>query len=317
MAGVANAEPRGDLGALLTSAAPGDVIRTKPADFGVIELADLAFEPPVKIEFHKNARVGRIRLRNVTGVTFSGLTLEAGVAVNPVSENAVFVQGGGGVAFVDSTFSWADDGDPENDGTALVFDGVNGATVGNSIFRSVREGVVMRSSRNARIAGSTFERIFEDGVVIAGSSDVAIVDNLCRDFSAVAGVSTHPDCIQLQAGSRAVANNNVVIARNTILKGGGEKAQGIFVSSRFVGEPHENILIENNTIRQSVGLGVFATNVVGLTVRGNLVLPSADAEERPRILVRDYADEVLIVGNTAAAIRAPVHAIVRDNTILE
>ena len=311
------AGPTQDLTALLDAAASGDTIKTKPVDFGVVELNNYTFNPPVTLNFHKKSTMSRLKIRNVTGLTLDGLNIVAGESFNPGSENAVFIFGGGDITFRDASFEWADDADPLNDGTALVFDGVAGVTVEASTFRHVREGVIVRNSSDAVIQGSQFTSIFEDAIVVSGTDNVLIDDNYCADFSSVEGINPHRDCIQLQAGSRAVANMNVRITNNTILKGTGAKAQGIFVASRHVGVPHIGVTIEDNLIKQSIGLGIAATNANDLIIRGNQVLPSFEAEESPRIVVNEPAENVLIEGNTAAAISAPPDAIVRDNTILE
>ncbi|NNE42486.1 MAG: right-handed parallel beta-helix repeat-containing protein [Marinicaulis sp.] len=313
----ASAQLAGDLNALLAAASPGDVISTKNRDFGDVSLAGYSFDPPVTIKFHKKAAINQLIIRNSSGLKFDGMNMVLGESFSPASDKGVFVLGGGNIAFNDASIEWARDADPLNDGTAMVFDGVDGVSISGGAISHSLSGVVIRSSSNASVRGVQFSELLGDGIVVSGTRDVTIDDNTCTDFAPRGTSGSHPDCIQLQAGSRAVANTNLAITNNMALKGAGSKFQGIFVTSRHVGVPHINVTIENNTVKQDVGNGIAASNIDGLTVRGNQVLPAFDVTDPPRIIVNEPASDVLIEGNTASGITAPPDAIIRDNTILD
>ncbi len=269
------------------------------------------------ISFHPDASLTSLVLRDVEGVHFDSLRVEAGETTSPKSAKAVYIQRGGDIAFRGAEIAWSNDGDPSNDGSGVFADGVAGLVVENSLIHDVRNGIVVTSAHDVSITGSRVANILADGVSVSGTTNMLIKDNLCIDFAARGTSGVHPDCIQLQAGSRAIANENIRIIDNVSLKGFGDTAQGIFVKSKYVGVPHRDILIENNLIKQSVTLGIYGENVDGLTIRGNRVLSSPEADTPPRILVRDPSSGVVIENKTAWRIVAPAGATVSGNTALE
>ncbi|MEM9013545.1 MAG: right-handed parallel beta-helix repeat-containing protein [Pseudomonadota bacterium] len=315
LAAAAIAHAATDIQAALDTAAPGDTIQVAAGSYGVQQLGGVSFDEPVTLVFDENAYVERLILRFATGVHFDNLHIESGPATNPHSENALMVFGGGDILFRRASFAWARDGDPLNDGTLLVFDGVAGVAVKESHFSDAREALMIRSSQDVQIIGNHFTEILEDAIVIAGSDRVTIDQNLCTDFTASADPHAHPDCIQLQAGGRAVANTDVTISNNVIMQGVGDKAQPIFIGSRHIGVPHIGVVVEKNVTRQSTAIGIHIGNTNDLVVRGNQVLPSTQADAPPRILVRAPGENILIEDNIAAQVRGPVGAIVQNNTI--
>ncbi len=311
------AQTAADLVADIDAASPGDTIIVPAGDYGAVSLRWNDFSPAVTLQFEDGAAIQNLRLRDVTGLVFENLMISAGIANDPVREIAVLVQRGGDITFRNSSFAWAEDDDPSNDGTILIFDGVDGVKVENSHFSDMRDGVIVKNSANVEIWGSHFTDLLKDGIILSGSNNIVIRENACTDFQRIEGLNAHPDCIQLQAGSNAVANTNVLIADNSILMLDGERAQGIFIKSRFASAPHQQITVENNLIRQAHHLGIYAENVDDLIIRGNDILPAFNSVDTPRILVRDPSSNVLIEENTAPLIRAPAHATVQNNTILD
>lgn len=315
--GIANAQPANNLNVALQNAAPGDIIETTGDDFGSVDLRNFSFSDPVTIRFHENARLSKLTLRNIQGLTLEGLSIVAGVSTNPNGQNAVRVFGGSNITFRASSFEWAADDDPLNDGTAIFVDGVDGITIEDSKFQSVRAGIHIRGSSNAVVRDSHFRSVLVDGIILSGTDGALLEQNSCADFVTVEGMGLHPDCIQLQAGGQRVANTAVTIRENIVLQGSGSRSQGIFVKSRYAGIPHIDVTIEDNVVIQSKGNGIYGENVHGLTIRGNRVLSSFQAEAAPRIIARDPSQNVLIENNSAAVISAPAHAIVQNNEILE
>jgi len=310
----ASARAKTDIGAALEAASPGDVITIAAGDYGLVRLGGQSFDPPVTLRFNRAAKVKKMRLQNLTGVIFENLHQEAGPSDNPVSENAIFIKGGGNITFRHSSFAWAKDGDPLNDGTLIILDGVNGARIEAGHFSDAREAVVIRSSQNIAIVNSRFTDILEDGMVIAGSHNVLIDGNYCADFHASAAPEAHPDCIQLQTGGRGVANADVVISNNIILQRNGDRAQPIFIASRHPGKQHLRITIENNLSRQATAIGIHVNNTRDLIIRGNQMYPSPQSTEYPRIVVRQSQGDILIENNITSRVRAPQGAVIRNNT---
>ena len=317
LASTAHAQPVSNLSTALQNAAPGDIIETTDSDFGSVDLRNFSFAEPVTIKFHEEARLSKLTLRNIQGLTLEGLSIVAGVSSNPNGQNAVRVFGGSDITFRASSFEWAADGNPLNDGTAIFVDGANAITVEGSQFSDVRAGIHIRGSSNAVIRDSHFRSVLVDGIILSGTDGALIEKNSCADFTTIDGLGLHPDCIQLQAGGQRVANTDVMIRENIVLQGSGSRSQGIFVKSNFAGIPHINVTIEDNVVIQSNGNGIYGENVYGLTIRDNQVRSSFDAEAAPRIIARDPSQNVLIEGNSAAVISAPAHAVVQDNEILD
>lgn len=307
----------GFLNALLDNAAPGDVIETGPVAIGEVKLRNYSFTPPITIKFDDASSIKRLVAREVTGVIFDGVNVRAGQALKPGGGNAVIMLGGGDISFVNASFQWSADNNPMNDGTALAIDGVKNVSIADSEFSHAFNGVVIRGSENVTVHNSTFTKIPKDGIVISGSSYVVLDGNECFDFTAAPGKSLHPDCIQLQAGRRSVANTNVTITNNKAVRGNGARFQGIFVKSKYDSAPHVGITIEENYVEQSMGLGIAVINATGVIVRGNEVRPANAEEEAPRILVRDPSSNVTVENNLAAGVKAPAHAVVRNNIIVK
>ena len=303
-----------DILASLSTAQPGDVIELAAGDYSLLEISGFSFNPPVTLQFDEAAKVEQLRLRYVTGLHFENLRIEAGVAKNPAKENAVYIFGGGDLAFRKSRLAWSEDDQPLNDGTLVVADGVDGLSIEATHFSDGRNGVIVRSSNDVAISGSHFTEIVNDAIVISGSSDVTIDQNLCADFRSATIPGAHPDCIQLQSGSRGVANDDVRITNNTILQADGDKFQPIFIGSRHISAPNTNILVEGNLIRQSTAIGIHIGNTNDLIVRGNRVYPSLQSEVSPRILVRAPGTNVLIEDNIAASVKGPEGAVIQNNT---
>ena len=307
------AKPIININDALKSAKPGDTVHIPRADYGLIEIHQHNFEPPVTLSFDPKATITKMRIHGASGLHFKNLNILAGIATDPVRENAVFVSGGRNIQFSNGQFAWSKDNDPLNDGTALVIDGTTDVVVTESNFSHAREALIIRSSKNVKIEKSVFTDLLEDAIVIAGSTDVIIDNNFCKNFRSDAFPEGHPDCVQLQAGGRAIPNHNVTISNNKIIQGNGDKAQSIIVSSRHLDKPHTKILIENNISRQSTGLAIQTYNAHDVIIRGNRVFPSAKATEAPRILVRTPGRNAVLENNIAARVKGPDDAIIRNN----
>ena len=311
----ASAQSTEDLSFVLQHAQPGDTIVTGAANFGEIVLTGFSFSPAVKVVFHQDATIERMTLNHSTGLHFENATINAGVSNRPQSERAIFISGGGDIQFDHATVSWSDDGNNANDGTGIIADGVRSLTIQSSEFHHALVGVQVRTSSDVTIQNNHFSNIVADGIVVSGTSKLNILENVCINWTRIDGANAHPDCIQLQSGFRAVANTHTRIAGNVMLKGVGERFQGIFVSSRHADSAHINTVIEDNIARLDVGLGIGASNVDGLIIRNNDIRASQKATEAPRIVVYDNANNVKVIDNVAARIRTPQGSIVSGNTL--
>lgn len=314
---LAPAQAQQPLGRILKELESGETAIIAAGDQGRLDMRGRRFDPPATVRFEPGAEISGLRLENVRGLVLEGVTVIAGIADLPKTRNAAMIIGGGEIEIADASFEWADDGNPLNDGSALVVDGASNVKLIAGRFRAARNGVHVRDSVNVSIEGSHFSDILADGVKVSGSREVRIVRNTCSAFSQTLAFDPHPDCIQLQTGGRGAANQNVTISHNIARRNGGAPFQGVFVSGKADAPFHERIIIENNLVSQAKGNGIFATRVNGLIIRNNRVLASTSGEPAPRIVVRDPVSDVGIEGNSAAAVNAPMDARMTTNTIIK
>lgn len=311
----ANASANELFQALRTTKA-GDTIELPGTDLGRIHLRNLSYTEPVTVRFSDETRISRLTLENVSGMRFENMNLVAGTTDRPQAEKAVRVMGGSHVTISNSSFQWSADGKPTNDGSAIMVDGVDHFTLENSTFTNSENGIHVRSSTNAVIRGNSFRGMMVDGIILSGTTGALLENNFCTEFT-TPDPKLHPDCIQLQAGGRKVANTSVIIRGNKVIKGKGARTQGIFVKSRFDDIPHKDILIENNVVEIAKGNGIYGKSVIGLTIRNNVVRPSENASAIPRIVIREPAHDVLIEGNTTPEIVKLHDTVVGENNIVE
>lgn len=312
-----NAAAQDSIDLRLQKATSGEVIYITAQEYGHIYLANLRFDPPVILDFAEQGVVQSMTIVNTSGLVFENLHINAGHSAKPEREKAVFIVGGGNLVFRNAKFQWSDDQNPLNDGALMVLDGTIDVTIANSNFAHGLNGLAIRSSSNINVFDSIFTEITHDGIIISGSNSVSIRGNLCTNFRSSIDPESHPDCVQLQSGKRRKGNENIEITHNIILQGEGDKYQPIFIKSNHASATHKRIKIEHNKMRQSTAIGIHVADTIDLIIRDNLVLPSQQSKDNPRIVVRDSVRNALIEKNTAARIRAPAGSIVRDNFTTE
>ena len=300
------------VGDLLQSASPGSrVIVTERQ--GDILLKDISFDQTVIVEFASGTSISSLYLRNVRGVHFKNLRIDHGPQSEPKNSAAVRVYESHALTFSSLVVTGGVDATPLNDGTGMIIEGSGAILIEGSEFAHLRNGIMLRDSKNATIQNNLFHYLLADGVDVSGSKQVTLSGNVCTNFFDRHGSGVHPDCIQLLAGSRKRANEDVRIIDNVVRKGKGAQYQGIFVRSIHDGIHHKNILIKNNFIEQSHPLAIAIQNVDGGRIINNIVREAPVVEHTPHIRVRAPVSDVEVIGNIAPLITAPAHVLVMEN----
>ncbi|WP_293681249.1 right-handed parallel beta-helix repeat-containing protein, partial [uncultured Phenylobacterium sp.] len=277
----------------LAIAQSGDIILLAPGHYGQVWLQNLHFSGQVMIasqDGNDQAVIEFLNIRNSSGLTFSGIEIgmEAG--------------GGQGVRVTSSTNIRLDemnihgvlDGDPSYDGTGvLVEDSSNVSITGNG-FHDITSGVGHKNTNGLTISDNDFRLLRADGIAGNDSDNVVISGNHFTNFFPLA--TDHADAIQFWQTAQSVTTN-ITITENVIVRGEGEKIQGIFMTASTLG--YEDMVIAGNAIVGGLYHGITVAKVTDLEIHDNLVLAYDDLTSW--ILVQN-SNDVRVTDNQVTSI---------------
>jgi hypothetical protein len=287
-----------DLAVLLQQAKGGQVYRLQPGNYGRLALKNLRFETPVIIDGGDKAYFERIELARVHNLTFRNIVVEAGTTEKPRWEIAVNIWRSSNIKVLSSDIHWSADNIWTNDGIALTARLSDTVTFKENRIHDSIIGIVARDADNILIEENEFTDIRVDGVNVSGTQKLVFENNLCTNFHPIRP-KDHPDCIQLWNDTAKRSNVDIFIRSNKILRGEGGVSQGIFIAGKQEGLLHTNLVIENNTIHQGMGMGIFLRKVDGAVVRHNQLSAAEPVEFPPAIAVREPVTGVRLENNVA------------------
>ncbi|MGF1544619.1 MAG: right-handed parallel beta-helix repeat-containing protein [Parvularculaceae bacterium] len=307
----------GALTAALEDLAPGDRVVLAPGDYGELRLGGASYSPGVQFasaDPANPARFTQVRLTDVAGVSLKDLKVAYGPTVAPASSNAIFILRSRDVSVDGGEALGSADGDPTNDGNAIVIDDSRAVTISRVRLHNALRGVTIYDSDDVVVTDSVFEANAADGLAGGGVVGLTVERNVFRDFDLADPENVHPDAIQLWDRGAARANENVRIVGNAILRGSGDPVQGIFINSKRT--PSVGVTIEDNIVHQSMPQGIAVHKASDVAIRRNTVAAYDWSHDLPAIDVRDPGGTFVVEGNLAPSYRMAAGAEARDNVTL-
>jgi len=304
------------LDAALSRAAPGDRVLLAPGAYGDLALGPrrgkgavtlAAADPSAPPVFRS------ILLRDAEEVTLDGLAVVYGVAADPLAQSAVEVRRSSSIRLQGMLVSSADNGVAGDDAYGVFIRDSRAVTIAESTFTDLFRGVAAFDSVDVAVSGNRFFRIGSDGVVARGAVGLSVENNRFTDFTPADPARWHPDAVQLWSRGAARANERIVIRGNIIRRGDGGATQGVFIKSPEIAS--RSILIEGNTIDQSMGQGIFVQNGVDVTIRNNLLSAAEPVIHPPAVEVRAPFEGAVVEDNDAPKFRLPAGVAARGNRI--
>lgn len=304
------------LQAALARAGAGDRLLLAPGDYGDLKIRPRAGRGAITIAAADAGAPPVFRsvfLHDVEDVTLRNLTVSFGPSTAPREEQAIAVRGSSSVRLENLKVSSTGNANPADDAVGIVIRDSRAVTVEGSELDDLFRGVVIFDSDAVAVTGSRFARIGSDGVVARGAVDLRIENNFFMDFIPVDPVKWHPDAIQLWSRGASRANERIVIRGNVIRRGAGGPTQGVFIKSPEIAS--RDILIERNTIEQSMGQGIYVENGAGVIIRNNNLAAAAPVLHPPAIEVRAPFEDAAVEDNVAPKFRLPPGVVARGNRI--
>jgi parallel beta-helix repeat protein len=255
------------LSTALKSAASGDTILLAPGTYSSLSLSNLHFAQDVTIQsqYASNPAVMTgLTLTYSNGLTFKGLDFKVGSSDNPFQVGA-----SQDIHFVGLDVHGSMDGNATNDRAAFLVRSSSNISFENSEFQQLSAGVGHLNSDHIVISGNEFHDIVVDGVRGGGSSYVTIANNDFHDFYPTPGV--HPDMIQFWTTNTTRSAHDIVITGNSMMRGDGSTAQGIFIGDEVGSLPYANVKISGNLLSGTAYNGIFLGHAGNVTVTNNIV----------------------------------------------
>ncbi|MFN0025296.1 MAG: nitrous oxide reductase family maturation protein NosD [Parvularculaceae bacterium] len=252
-----------------------------------------------------------ILVRDADDLTFENLIVTLGPATAPLSTYAIEIRRSARVRLEGLTVSSAANGVSGDDGYGVFIRDSQSVNVVASRLHDVFRGIAVFDSDDVGISGNTITRAGSDGVVARGAVRLTIENNSVTEFDPVDPVRWHPDAIQLWSRGASRANEAIVIRGNTIARGKGRPAQGIFIKSPEIAS--RGILIDGNAIDQSMGQGIFVQNGEDVLIRGNSLRTVEPVLHPPAIEVRLPFANARVENNVAPVFRLPEGVLAHGN----
>jgi hypothetical protein len=295
----------------LDSAERGDTLVLDGGNYGSLSLsgssqkADYTFDDLTIRSRSGNdpAVFDAVNLAKVTNVTFDGITFD--YSGRSDSSKPFIFNGTKGITIVNSEFDGQLEGG-HGSGHGLWVMESSDFRVENTDISDFATGGHFRSNDNLQVVNNSFSGISYDGMLLA-RIDGARIEGNSVVMKGEPGVA-HRDMIQFWNNDINDPSRDIVIRGNTLTAAEG-MTHGIFITNDVahrgggLSSFHENILIENNTIKSGQVFGILVGQTDGVTIRGNSVLQhgAVDSDRAvaiPVIRVEDSARDVTITGNT-------------------
>ncbi len=302
------------LAAAISAARAGDRILLAPGNYGALTIGPRRGRGAVTLmpsEARDPPVFRSILVRDADDLTFENLIVTLGPATAPLSTYAIEIRRSARVRLERLTVSSAANGVSGDDGYGVFIRDSQSVTIVASRLHDVFRGIAIFGSDDVVVSGNSITRAGSDGVVARGAVRLTVENNSVTDFDPVDPVKWHPDGVQLWSRGAARANEAIVIRGNIIRRGNGGPAQGIFIKSPEIAS--RDILIEGNTIDQSMGQGIFVQNGEEVVIRGNVLRAVEPVLHPPAIEVRSPFANARVENNEAPVFRLPVGVVAQDN----
>ncbi|UTP40955.1 right-handed parallel beta-helix repeat-containing protein [Phenylobacterium sp. LH3H17] len=255
----------------------GDTILLESGTYANMKIANVNIAGDVYImskDPGAPAVVTGLEIRNSSGLNFSNLEFALDVAKASPSLN---VYDSRDIHFDRLNVHGSLDGNPQNDGGAMLIRNSSDVSVTNSEFQQFTNGVTHLDSNNVTISGNRIHDIKEDGVRGGGTSNITISNNHFSNFFPAA--LDHPDAIQFWTANTTTSAHDILISGNVIERGDGGTYQGIFLGGdlalRWL-----NVKITDNLVIGSSWHGITVGEGDNVLLANNIVAGYADIKAR-------------------------------------
>ena len=265
--------------ATLLKAVTGDtLILLNPGDYGDLVLRDIKTGRNVTVRSRyasNRATLGRVSVRNTTRIRFDQVNFQGPrLPTEGRTVSTVIVRESDMIHFTNCNFWGSLNGDPNDDGILLRFTASTNSVVLNNVFREAMVAISAGDSRNMQWIGNNISTVRE-GINIFGTQSITVDRTLFTGIFPNAAEGDHSDAIQIFTGiavrptKYVTLSNNAMLFWNTV-------SQGIFIRNESGNAAFNpaRITIANNLYYGQVRHAISASDVAGVTMRGNTVLPA-------------------------------------------
>jgi nitrous oxidase accessory protein NosD len=257
----------------LKAARGGEVITLAPGSLGLLEFADLSFDPAVILQA-KGASVSGLLMKGVSGLTINDLeiALDPGERLSgctltgctSVRLNAPHVHG--------------------KPVSGITLSDCKKSAVVRGNFHELRNAIVVYGGEDIEVSGNKIRGMLSDGIVGAnGPHRLLIADNDMSDFTPQAGA--HPDGIQFFTRNAKRSAEDIEIRGNKIKRGKGGIPQGIFITTQNGWIlPYKRVKIVGNEIEGAMHYGIGLQNAEDVAISDNTVQPIEGQKSRIHLI---------------------------------
>lgn len=283
--------------AVLKSAAGGDVITLAAGRYPATKLSKVAKEGVVTVT-GAGAVLEGLTLTTCSGFRFTRLEFDLGVGKG----YRIALQGAFDIHFDGCDFH-GPAGAAAKDKTALpsaisMLGGCSNISVVDNLFTDL-DRACGGGGTGIVVARNKISGIRTDGMIWAEAVGIEITDNEMSDFYPAGGA--HPDGIQFMTTGTKTASSDILIARNSIQRGAGAAAQGIFLGDEVGTLPFRRVKILDNLLIGTGYQGIAVGHGEEVEIARNELLSLEGKTNKTWILARNVAG-LKITDNAAIAI---------------
>lgn len=312
----------------LAKASGGDEVRLAAGDYGKFELNhksgfDTTFDAPVTItsaDPDAPASFSGMNLNGISNITIDNVVFDYTYSEGDQNWTTPFlVQNSDNFTIKNSVF----DGDkPEGlsefedgygFGKALVIRETDNLVLDNNELKDWYKGISVARSANVEVTNNDVHSMRSDGINFAEVQNVLVEGNYIHDFDISEGAGDHADMIQFWTNGTDAPSTDIIIRGNILDIGEGDNTQSIFMRNEEVDRGnagtemfYQNVLIEDNVIRNGHSHGISVGETDGLIIRNNTVLSIEETDPRffraPEIKVAADSTDVTVMYNAVADI---------------
>ncbi|MBM7068492.1 right-handed parallel beta-helix repeat-containing protein [Actibacterium sp. 188UL27-1] len=292
---------------------------------------------------NKPAVFGAIRLDQVNNLHFDNVKFESHHNGKQAGYHQIFIKDTKNVVIKNSDFDGAAKG-IVGSGDPNIVKGIRLADIrhsedfqftGNTVT-GYNHGLYFRDAKDAIVKNNDISKLQGDGIRMVDINNMLIEGNHIHDFIGSTYNVTHLDMIQLWSTGAKTASKNIFIRDNILDSGSGAGTQTIHMRNESVDLGREgrdfyyqNIVIEDNTIKNGHIHGIHIGEVDGLKIKNNDLSVNADTPvigratadgyelakiHTPKITISKKAKNVELVNQSDDIRRIPDKAKVTENT---
>ncbi|MEI4473694.1 right-handed parallel beta-helix repeat-containing protein [Frigidibacter sp. MR17.24] len=276
-----------------------------------------------------------MRFADAANLTFDGLTFDYTFQEGDKEYTQPFaVFGSSNITIANSTFdgdvasgiSTAADG--YGSGWGLRISGGDNITLSNNEISGFMRGIVAADATNLTFSDNDIHDLRMDGMNFSAVQGVVIENNYIHDFAGSPTSGDHCDMIQFWTNGTTVPNTDIVIRGNVLDIGDGTKTQGIFMRNEEVdlGRAgtemyYQNVVIEQNTIYNSMVNGIALGAATGVLISDNTLLQVTGSDgvvAKPTLGTSALSTDVTITGNLTTGLSSTQPGwTVADNLVVQ